>query len=82
MIESPSSKKQLIKSVVKSDLEDSLVCQFCGSKRRVKQYLKVWNAGFPNGGDICTERVNACGDCTAPHYGGSETQAAPKTANL
>lgn len=59
-----------------------MACDFCGSKRRVKQFLKVWNAGYPDAGDISTQRVHACRDCTNPFYGGSETVVAPKTAAL
>lgn len=59
-----------------------MICEFCGSKRQVKQYLSVKNETWPNTGDISTSRVYACHDCTDPIYGGSESAIAPKTANL
>jgi len=59
-----------------------MMCEFCGSTRRVKQYLRVTNAVWPDEGDICAMRVWACIDCTNPALGGSVDAVAPKTALL
>ena len=60
----------------------STPCQFCGSTRRVKQYLSVQNAVWPCEGDIQTSRVFACHDCTNPDLGGGVLVVAPQTATL